>query len=237
MTYRTQLILSSILFVFVSLQGSYAQHYETADMHLAIELKDFGTGPERVNKRVLFSYSPTRPTRLVGAAFYHENFRQIHTFYRNDQGVFVFPYNPPDDTAELVYRLVVDGIWMEDPHNPDRRILPDGISCSVFSLPYTKEKPQPAVTSADEGQVVFRYPSDSALSVTVAGSFNHWDPYMYNLNRDPGPQDLYTLSLHLPRGTYYYYFIVDGRRVVDPANPSIVRKNDGTLVSVLRIQG
>jgi len=236
MKQRTHFILCSILFVFVVLQGISAQQYETMDMHLAIELKQLGTGVEQVNERLLFSFSSAQPTRLVGIAFLHEDFRVIHSFFRNPQGVFVLPYLPPDSVSELVYRLVVDGIWMRDPKNDHVATLPGGIKCSSFSLQGVKKESPPAATRAEKGQVIFQYPDEQADSVTVAGDFNHWDPFMYSLNRDPSRDDLYSLSLVLPRGTYYYYFVVDGRRVVDPGNPRIVRKNDGTLVSVLNVR-
>lgn len=235
MTHHTRLIICSILFVIAGLQGISAEHFETVDMHLTIELKTQGSGPEMVNDRVLFSYSSREPTRLVGIAFLHEDFRTIHPFYRNPQGVFVLPYVPPAGAEELVYRLIVDGIWMQDPYNPRTASLPGGIPCSIFGLPSAPREELPVTTTAENGRVVFRYPADSANSITVAGDFNHWDPYMYSLRRDPSGEDVYSLSLPLPRGTYHYYFVVDGRRVIDPANPLTIRKNDGSMVSVLNV--
>ena len=239
MKHITRVITVSILCLFISIQGISAQNFETMDMHLAIELKSRATRPEIVNDRVLFSFSSKQPTRLVGIAFLHEDFSQIHTFLRNSGGIFVLPYTPPSSATELVYRLVVDGVWMEDPRNEDTFILNGDIPCSVFKLPASPRQEQevPLSTVTKDGRVTFRYPADNARSVTVAGDFNHWDPYMYSLSRDPSGSGFYSLSLPLPRGTYYYYFVVDGRRVTDPANPQLTRKNDGSLVSVLNVQG
>lgn len=239
MRHITRVITVSILCLFISTQGISAQKFETMDMHLAIELKSRATGPEMVNERVLFSFSSRQPARLVGIAFLHEEFKQVHPFLHNSEGVFVLPYTPPSSATELVYRLVVDGIWMKDPRNERTVILNGGIPCSVYELPAAprQEQGKTLSTISEDGRVTFRYPADHARSVTVAGDFNHWDPYMYSLSRDPSGSGFYSLSLPLPSGTYHYYFVVDGRRVTDPANPQLTRKNDGSIVSVLNVQG
>ena len=116
-------------------------------------------------------------------------------------------------------------------------ILPDGIPCSVFSLPDPPRQTVHSVTKAENGRVTFRYPAKNVSNITVAGDFNHWDPYMYSLDRDTLDGEFYSLTLPLPQGTYHYYFVVDGRRVTDPANPQLTRKSDGSLVSILRVGG
>ena len=147
MRHFTRIITVSILCLFTTIQGISAQNFETLDMHMAIELKKQATEPEMVNDRVLFSYSSSQPTRLVGIAFLHEKFSRVHSFQRNSQGVFVLPYSPPDSSTELVYRLVVDGIWLADPRNEHSVILNGGIPCSVFSLPASPRQQRPVSVS------------------------------------------------------------------------------------------
>lgn len=232
-------LTGSILFVFLIAQAAASEDFQSADLHLKIELLRTAEAPQTIKDRVLFSYSSPLPTRRVGIAFFHEDFRQVHTFMRNSNGVFMLIYQPPEDVEKLVYRLVVDGLWMADPTNDKTQILPPEMVCSVYEPHfYESVKADRTLSTAyEKNRVTFRYPGSRAGYISVAGSFNHWDPYMYRLSQDSGHRDLYTFSLSLPAGVYYYYYVVDGKRVPDPTNPRTARKGDGTLVSVLEVQG
>jgi tetratricopeptide (TPR) repeat protein len=74
-----------------------------------------------------------------------------------------------------------------------------------------------------EGNVTFalRRVRDAKL-VTVAGSFNNWDPF-HTFLRPNGSS--WETRLELPPGKYEYKFVVDGNWMLDPANPN--RKSDG----------
>lgn len=235
----TPFLTGSILFVLLIAQVAAEQHYEPADIHLKIELMRTAEAPQTVKDRVIFSYSSPQPTRRVGIAFLHEDFRQVHTFMRNPNGVFLLLYRPPEEVETLVYRMVVDGLWMEDPMNEDTMVLPPKILCSVYEPRfYESVKADRTLSTAyEKDRVTFRYPGADAGYISVAGSFNHWDPYMYRLSRAHDRGELYSFSLSLPAGVYYYYYVVDGKRVPDPTNPRTARKDDGTVVSVLEVQG
>ena len=207
------------------------------NMHLAVEMKRHAEAPEIVDEQVVFSYQSSEPTRRVGIAFEHENFRTVHPFIRNRHKVFVLSYPIPPEQETLVYRLVVDGIWQADPRNRNTIQLPGGHACSVFQLPREEETGKKRSTSVEENRVVFRYPAETDGQVTVAGNFNHWDPFMHRLSKDSSRSDAYSLSISLPPGTYYYYFVVNGRRVLDPRNPRTMRSNDGHRVSVIELRG
>lgn len=68
----------------------------------------------------------------------------------------------------------------------------------------------------DGNTVVFRYRSDMASQVTVAGSFNGWDPDEHVMVRRG--RESWELALVVPEpGTYHYKFVLDGRVwVADP---------------------
>jgi hypothetical protein len=68
----------------------------------------------------------------------------------------------------------------------------------------------------------------------VAGSFNGWDPFMYELVESPA--GTYSLCLPLPPGKYQYSFFHRGERWLDPYNPSRVYSHDGIPVSEIVIQ-
>ena len=217
-------------------QAAFSQTFESIDMHLKLQMQESGQAPEYMQGQVLFSYSERQPVRRVGVAFQHEDFRRVHPFMRNEHNTFVLNYTPPEDAERLVYRLVVDGLWRADPENPHRVTLQGNVSASALNLPTKVQKKQPSGTEAQQGKVTFRLAAEQADRVAVAGSFNQWDPFMHTL-RPSSPQDThYSLSLDLPRGTHYYYFVVDGRRMPDPLNPRMLRTQEGSYVSVLRVE-
>ena len=62
----------------------------------------------------------------------------------------------------------------------------------------------------------------NAKLVTVAGSFNGWNPF-HTLLRKNG--STWETSIQLPPGEYEYKFVVDGNWMLDPKNPR--RRSDG----------
>ena len=69
--------------------------------------------------------------------------------------------------------------------------------------------------------VRFIFYAPSAHSVTIAGSFNQWDPGAAPLVPTATP-GIWTTTLALPLGQHQYAFLVDGERwVVDPTAPSV----------------
>jgi 1,4-alpha-glucan branching enzyme len=60
-----------------------------------------------------------------------------------------------------------------------------------------------------------------ARTVSVAGSFNHWDPNSHLL-AGPDRSGRWTATLPLPPGRYEYLFLIDGKTwVPDPEAPSV----------------
>lgn len=145
-----------------------------------------------------------------------------------DSGVLFYAYEIPRGMERLEYRLVIDGLWTADPWNPSRRIDPaGGAARSVVVLPVRPEAP--VAPDLDAGALRFDYAGPRGEAVTVAGTFNGWDPFMYEMPEvAPGR---YALTLPLPPGTYRYAFFVRGDRVLDPANPRKVYAADGKTAS------
>ncbi|MFP4329986.1 MAG: glycogen-binding domain-containing protein [Alkalispirochaetaceae bacterium] len=205
--------------------------------------------PQIIQGHLVFTYRPSererrsRFTRLVGIAFAHEQFSRVYPFRRlrltefasEDLFYYVLPIEP--NRRELVYRLVVDGLWGPDPENDATRRLSGGMRASTVTIPsdFQREEEFPVV---EENRVRFalelnevetpflrtlrdeRLPTDSleANAVYIAGSFNNWDPFMHRLRQDPNNPDRFTTSLRVPPGVHYYYFVVDGVRILDPEN-------------------
>ncbi len=208
---------------------------ETLELHVKIVETREASAPHLFNDEVFFSYKPLHPTRYVGIAFAHENFREIHVFQRNDRNVFFFLYPPPEGRSRLDYRLVVDGLWTTDPSNPLMHRDPTGISMSRFDLPprTAPRRVHSPVIRKDVGMVEFTFQGPPDSDVHLVGSFNSWDPYMHPMRE--ADRGLYTLSLRLLPGNYAYAFYAEGRRVSDPLNPRRIFGPDGSEVSLLAV--
>lgn len=74
---------------------------------------------------------------------------------------------------------------------------------------------------SDSVYVRFVLYAPGAQRVTLAGTFNEWDPAATPLT--PGGEgDVWLTTLALPVGEYQYAFVVDGRRwLADPAAPRV----------------
>lgn len=71
-------------------------------------------------------------------------------------------------------------------------------------------------------KVTFKISAPNAKSVSVAGSFNNWNPESNPLIRI---DSAWIVELEIPSGYYYYKFVVDGNWITDPSNS--LRINDG----------
>ena len=208
--------------------------------------------PEVFEDSVIFTASSG--LRRVGVAFAHEDFSRVYWLrqllipqdpvgapippgkefpdpYR-DSGIQFHVYKVPDRINELEYRLIINGLWTIDPVNPKSRKDPvSGLIWSVLSIPARKPYPDP-LNGLPEG-LSFSFNGPSGETVTVAGNFNGWDPFMYELKE--GPLGVYSLTLPLPPGKYQYVFYHRGKRYIDPYNPRRIYAKDGSAASEIII--
>ena len=188
--------------------------------------------------------------RRVGVAFAHEDFTNIYWFRQlllpqdslnpillpgqilpdpfRDSGFQFHVQKIPNHLRELEYRLVINGLWTTDPANPQSRRDPvSGLSLSILRLPPRTIRPNP-LNGLPEG-LNFLFNGPPGETVSVAGNFNGWDPFMYELRE--GPAGVYSLIIPLPPGTYQYVFFHRGERFVDPYNPRRIYARDGSAAS------
>ena len=195
-------------------------------------------------------FSASSEFRRVGVAFAHENFSNVHWFRLlmvsqdranapippgqrepdpfKDSGILFFIYQIPEDLNELEYRLVINGLWTVDPANPGSRRDPvSGLALSVLPVPPRRITPNP-LRGLPNG-LNFSFNGPPGEIVTVAGDFNGWDPFMYELREYPA--GVYSITIPLPPGTYQYVFFNRGERFTDPYNPRRVYSRDGSAAS------
>jgi hypothetical protein len=206
-------------------------------------------GPVVLEDVVLFTASSNY--RRVGIAFAHEGYSRIYWYRKlmvpqdpaviaaagkkkidphRDSGILFHAASVPPGLKVLEYRMVIDGLWTADPLNPRHSLLA-GLSQSVVPLP---ERPAPALTAGEEGVLRFTYDAPPGELITVGGSFNRWDPFMYALREvRPG---FYSLSLPLPPGIYQYVFFHRGDRLLDPRNPRKIYTKDSKAASEAEVR-
>ena len=244
-------ILTIIIFILISVFPLAAdwESYELIDRLLTLP----GPGaPVVFENSVIFTASSD--FRRVGVAFAHEHFSNVYWFrqlfvpqdplnapippgHRNpapyrDSGLLFHVYQVPETINELEYRLVINGLWTVDPVNSRSRRDPvSGLALSVLPIPQRTSRPDP-LRGLPAG-LDFSFKGPPGEIVYVAGNFNGWDPFMYELREYPA--GVYSISLPLPPGSYQYVFFHNGQRFVDPHNPRRVYSRDGSAASVIDV--
>lgn len=196
------------------------------------------SAPRMMGDRLLFSYDfgPGRHdgrVHSVEVAFSHDNFGSLHAFERNENDIYVLLYEPPEGIEVIEYRLIVNGIWMTDPSNPDFVTDRWGVRLSQTTLPRVERRLTETPVVHGDGTVEFVVAAPEGSRVSVVGSFNGWDPFMTPLHESaPGE---FTRRVRLGPGEHLYYYIVDGLRLPDPRNSERKWHKTGLAVSVVSL--
>ncbi|MDR1862537.1 MAG: isoamylase [Treponema sp.] len=231
-----------------TINGADLESYQYIDRLLGLP----GPGaPEIYEDSVIF----TAPSsyRRVGIAFAFEGYARVHWFRKlliprdpaeiaaegkkknveltRDSGLLFHVQTVPDGIKNLDYRMIIDGLWTQDPLNPLWVTAPSGLTQSRVAVPDIP-RPIPAGETSSfkpDGILSLSYTAPPGETVTVAGNFNSWDPFMYEM-RETNPGS-YNLSLSLPPGIYQYVFFHRGERILDPHNRDKVYSLEGKTAS------
>jgi hypothetical protein len=227
------------------LMGVDLESYEFNDKLLSLTIP---AGPEIFEDAIIFTAPASY--RRVGVAFAEEGFAKVHWMRKlmvsqdpldapippgkkvpdpyKDSGLLFYVYQVPESLREVEYRMVIDGLWTTDPGNPQgKRDNASGIINSVVTMP--RPERDPVLHENPKGVLHFSFKGPPGETVTVAGSFNNWDPFMYELREYP--QGVYSLDLPLPPGTYQYVFFHRGDRYLDPYNVRRAYTKEGNVAS------
>jgi hypothetical protein len=201
----------------------------TTALYLYIQEIKAARPPLVFDDSIIFTYQPQNVVYFIGARFEHENYSILHKYEKNSKGLFILVLPIPDNVVRLKYRIVVDGLWMEDPFNPEIEEDELGVRHSLFLLPPKLHKYIISPEILGRGLVKFNLKAQTNTHVFIAGDFNNWDPFIDKLKEEsPG---IYTVTLKLYPGRHYYYFLVNGRRVIDPHNVDVKTDMDSLQVS------
>jgi len=252
--------LGSVLIVFLFFTIGFS-HAVDIDSVQSFQLMDYllslsgPSAPEIIEDgdKTLVIFTASSTLRRVGIAFADEGFSKVHWFRQllvsrdpleilpeekkpakhRDSGIHFYVHQIPEGVLEIEYRLIINGLWTTDPANLyTRRDPASGVSVSVLSIPPGKPVPNPL--KGPPGSLSFVFDGPPGETVTVAGSFNSWDPFMYELKE--GPAGTYSINIPLPPGRYEYVFFHRGQRFADPHNSRRVFSKDGNIASVIVIE-
>jgi len=184
--------------------------------------------------------------KSIGISFANENFREIHRFKRlmipeantpafdpeskeprpepvRDSGIMFYVHTPKTQ-ENIEYRLVIDGVWERDPLNPRWTLGDGGLELSIAPVPVIKNQDEGA-NGNGLGALVVNYKGLPGETITLAGDFNGWDPFMYELKeQSPG---IYFIKLPLPPGIWHYVLFNRGQPVLDQKNMNRTYKRNG----------
>jgi hypothetical protein len=242
------------LFLLLNVVLSHAIDIESVDSPQVIDYLLFLPRPEApriIDDYVVFTASSS--LRQVGIAFADEGFAKIHWFKQlmvrrepqeinhneknpnlyKDSGIVFYVHQFPEDKTEIDYRLIINGLWTTDPANSNNRLDHiTGLTWSTIILPKREIVPYPL--KGPPGSLSFVFKGPPGETVSVAGSFNGWDPFMYELKE--GPTGNYSINIPLPAGTYQYVFFHRGQRYLDPYNGRRSFTREGEVASEIVIQ-
>ncbi len=261
---RNPRALGTILLIATLSSHAWAQDNErafsTTDTFLAISGITEAGAPRVVDELLVFTYEPSEFARHVAVAFAHEGYRRLHTFAarerENLQDLFYLTWLPPTELTEVEYRYVVDGAWIVDPKAAETRTDRYGVRRGVVRLqtpaPHRWELPRingdgtatfglyfDVRVAAAFDTVDGRYVSVEQFSmprVNLVSNRNAWDPFAHQMVESREYPGLYTATVPVRPGSFHYYYMVDGERILDPYNRNTARNlDDGYLVSLLEV--
>jgi hypothetical protein len=243
-------ITAVLLIVCIGTLGAVdLESYEFIDHLLSLP----GPGaPDIFDDVVIFTASSAYSR--VGIAFAHDGFSRVHWLQKllipkdsaeiaanaknrnfdpyRDSGILFHVEVIPDGLRNMDYRMIIDGLWTVDPMNPNTAAGSGGLFHSRVVLP-ARSRPH-STSDSPPGQLLFNFRAPPGEIITVAGSFNNWDPFMYEMRETS--EGLYTLTLALPPGIYQYIFFYRGERYLDPFNSAMVYSREGRSVSQVQVR-
>jgi len=250
-TIKVLIILIAIT-SFSAVPAAFAEDWESYELVNRLLSLRSPSAPIIHENYVVFTANSS--VRRIGIAFSHENFENIH-WYRQllipqfgldpiilpgekeprpykDSGLQFYVHTVPDNVRDLEYRLIINGLWTIDPENPQSRRDPvTGLTLSLLKIPQRQIRHSPLIGLPQGLSFLFKGPPGE--TVTVAGNFNNWDPFMYELREYPA--GVYSITIPLPPGSYQYVFFHRGERYADPDNPQRVFSRDGRIASEIVI--
>ncbi len=237
--------------VHVSTPGTY--HYKflvnydngwTPDQNNSFKVKDNNAlvavgyeNPSIEENVVTIRYIPTNGENKVEIAgnFDGTDVWKTITLEPDKNGVCAHTFTGIANT-NYQYRFIIDGIWVSDPANKNA-LAGDNSQFTFVASPEATSTPEPVDPKTiispeiDGNHVTFRYYSENATEVKLAGTVTSWGGVLM----DSDGNGLWTMALDLLTGNYEYKFIddsVSGTWPTDPQNPYRLTSSGNSFLPV-----
>jgi len=220
----------------IAAEHSHIDEYTYGELVETIARTD---APLITGKFIIFTASGE--ARHVGIAFEHEKYAKLHSFRRlvpdKEAGsvllepLLFYIMELPEDKECIKYRMGVDGLWTSDPVNNNEEFDPEmRVTVSTLTVPPRHD----IKTRIIDGHIIkFVYVGEPHKKISVAGTFNNWDPFMYFMQEKS--DGIYELSLPLPKGTHIYSYFLGTKMYVDSTNPTRYYSVDGKVASMIEL--
>ncbi len=198
-----------------------------------LNLKITNISPIITEDGILFYYiSDTANSVKLAGDF--TDWKPTLKFTKHQGGIWLLLFTGPIKKGTYKYKLVVDGIWIEDPLNTNKQ--PDGLGewLSILNVPYDIVQIHRNPVPLGNGYYLFRYEAPKAKNVYLTGTFNNWN--LYSIRMKKGDDGVWQVKLKLPPKEYIYAFIVDGVWKPDPLNRNMYSDLFGHIVNIFKAE-
>ena len=228
----TAFLILSFLLVFSQEGGVYLSIESAYDLFL--KDSDYSiNSPVILNDAIIFYYTGKAKTVVVAGDF--NGWEPDRLMEYNNTNFLSYYWDERLPKGKYKYKLLVDGIWINDPNNTNITFDESGQAISYFELKedFIPYKTFPLWLSNDV--YLFRVTSPSANNVYLTGDFNNWNPYSHKLSKKGGGE--FEITMRLKDGLYIYCFIVDGVWTRDEYNLREFSDEVGNIVSLFYARG
>jgi len=206
-------------------------------IHTEISELQEAKSPIFIDNKILFTYSAgNKFIRRVAIAFETDNYKNVYPLARNEYNIFFITRDIPKKINYINYRLIVDGVWTNDPLNTNSFLSPEKFKISRIIIPKNYFELEVSPTIGTDRNVRFVYKDVTNKQVYLSGNFNNWDPFMLKMKEESENPGIYSISVRMSEGNHYYKFVADGVSLQDPNNPKKAYDTRGNSVSVLKIE-
>ncbi|MBD5404126.1 MAG: isoamylase [Treponema sp.] len=231
--------ITTLFIFFIVNPKAFSQEQDLYEYNNIIHRLEKVQSPIVTNDYIIFTQEIGH--RFAGIAFDFENYSIVHKYMKQinrdidgniTSTLMFFLLKRPADVSEITYRVIIDGIWTEDPMNPVKKYDPkSGLTLSYIDLGGTL----PKITGEEKKSTVkFIYNGKSGQTVRLGGSFTNWDSRIYKLTETK--KGFYELDLPLPQGKHYYNYYIGMQAIPDKTNPNKAYTSDGRIASVIVVE-
>lgn len=126
------------------------------------------------------------------------------------------------NNKSIKYKININGHWTSDPNNPEYALDDLGINLSTIVTPdekmYYEKMPIIEKTKNNIKKTTFKYYNPNAKEINFVCSIDNWSHYSHPMKSDNN--GFWEITKYFTQGTYLYYFLVDGEKIIDVDNPN-----------------